>query len=407
MLSINANPSALTAVRNFFGAGVAVNEVANRIGTGLKVAGAKDDASNFSIAQGIRGEVRAWEAVRQGLGTAKGALSVTIAGATAISELLTDLKKKTVEYFSTDAARQPIVENDINELLDQIDLMANGATFGSLNLINTDQPSLAFTPPPDQGTVFTLNGPGSNSHALGTQAGLLQVNFTATESGGGQIRLVYNGSIVDSAAVNPPNASGSLTFAYDATGPTNFTVQKVGSPNVDTDYSFTLTPTGQSGVEGDYKVLKSADGSQVDIQFRSLLATDIGLRPPVLSNVVSALGQIEAAERVVQDALGYYGGKAQEVEQSMLAAEDFLDAQTVGLGNIVDADIARESARLTAAQVRETLARDVLGVISRSSRIFLDLVSKLSWCDLGSFSVRARQYPQFVSGKYRSRYQVG
>ena len=372
MLSVNTNPAAMVAVRSFESARGTTTEAALKVGTGLRVAGALDDASSFSIAQGVRGIIRAWQAVDQGLGFAQGALKVAVAGTTNISDLLGELKKKYVEYFATDAARQPIVAADIDQMLDQIDLMANGATFGSLNLINTDQASLAFTPPPDQGTTFTFNGPGSNTHNLTATASVIQVNFNATGSGGGQFRLIYNGSTVASTSVNPPNASGSLSFNHDLSAG-SFTVQKVGSPNVDLDYAFTQTPTGQSGIEGDFHVLKSVDGSQIDVQFRSLLATDIGLRPPVLSNVNLALGQIEAAEREVNDALGYYGAKYREVVQSREATQGFIDAQGEGLGNIVDADLARESARLTAAQVRETLARDTLGIVSRSSEAILDL----------------------------------
>lgn len=372
MLSVKTNTAAMVAVRSFESARRSTTDVALRVGTGLKVAGALDDASNFSIAQGVRGIMRAWQAVDQGLGFAQGALKVATAGATSISDMLGEVKKKYIEYFATDAARQPIVLGDINAMLDQIDQMANNATFGSVNFINTDQASLAFTPPPDQGTTFTFNGPGTNSHNLTATASTIQVNFNATGSGGGQFRLIYNGSTVASTSVNPPNASGSLSFDHDLSAG-SFTVQKVGSPNVDLDYAFTQTPTGLDGIEGDYHVLKSVDGSQIDVQFRSLLATDIGLRPPVLTNVALALGQIEAAELEVNNALGYYGGKYREVVQSRQTAQGFLDANAEGLGNIVDADMARDSARLTASQVRETLARDVLGIVSRSSSVVLDL----------------------------------
>lgn len=302
-----------------------------------------------------------------------GAVKVAVAGATNISDLLGTLKGKFVDYFAADAARQPIVEADINAILDQIDLMANGSSINGTNFINTDQADLVFTPPADQGTVFSFNGAGSNTHALGTQPGLLQVDYTATGTGGGQIRLIYNGTTVDSDAVNPPNTAGSLTFQYDASGPANFTVQKTGSPNVDTDYTFTLTPTGQSGTQGEFEVLKGLNGEVVDIQFRSLLAADIGLRPPQLNNITSALGQIDAAEREIGNALGYYGSKSREIDQARDIAQEFVDAHLEGLGNIVDADLGRDSAELTAAQVRENLAIQSVSLAARSNEVVLSL----------------------------------
>lgn len=375
-LSVRTNSMAFVAIQSFNDARSATNVVANCVGSGLKVAGAVDDASNFSIAQGVRSDSRAWEAINQGLGFAQGALKVTLAATTNISNLLNDLQGKYVEYFATDADRQPIVEADINAILDQIDLMANGATYRDLNLINRDQDTLAFTPPPDQGTTFTLAGAGpqQNSHALGTTAGLLQVNYSGTGTGGGNFQLQYNGGTVASTTLTPPStATGSLTFSYDATGPATFTVRKTGSPNLSVDYSFTLTPTGLSGVEGEFRVLKALNGEHADIQFRSMLATDIGLRPPVLSNVSGALGQIEAARREVNEALGYYGAKYREVTSAREASVLYLDALKEGLGNIVDADLGRDSAELTATQVREKLAQDTLSIASRATSVVLNL----------------------------------
>lgn len=375
MLTMTANATANVAVKNLKSAQRTVDVFANRVGTGLRVAGALDDASNFTIAQGVRSEVRAWQAVSQGLGNISGAVKVAVASATNISDMIGVLKEKFIEYFATDTERKPIIEADINALLDQIDLMANAATFGATNFINVDQADLVFTAPPDQGTVFSFNGPGSNNHALGSQPGLLQVDYTAVGTGGGQIRIVYNGSTVSFKSVNPPNTNDSLSFAYDASGPASFTVEKTGSPNVDTDYSFTLTPTGLSGFPGDFEVLKGLDGRVVDIQHRSLTSADLGLRPAQLNNINSALGQIEAAQREVADALGYYGAKFREVEQARDIAQGFVYAHLEGLGNIVDSDLARDSAQLVAAQVRQELAMQSVSIASGSSKIALSLFS--------------------------------
>jgi len=347
----------------------------NRVSTGLSVTGALDDASSFSVAQDVRAEIKAWGAVTQSLKHGRGVVGVALAGATAISDLLGVIKEKVVGYYATDSARQAIVKEDIERLLRQLDSFAHNARFGGKNLINTDQSTLASTQPPDQGTTFTLNGPGSNTHALGTTAGEVQVNFDATGSGGGQFRLIYDGSTVASIAVNPPSASGSLTFTYGATGPTDFTVQRVGAPNVNLDYSFTLTPSQQGNVQGAYRVLRDIRGNAIDVQHRSLLAADIGLGNLNYDSVTFALGQIEAAEREVADALGYYGGKHREFEQAIASAERFSDANKEGLGNIVDADLARESARLAGLEAQQQLSLRVLANTNAMRRSLLGLFS--------------------------------
>src|SRR3546814_9704470 len=70
--SILTNPEALVALRNLERTNRSLAITQNRVSTGLKVTGAIDDASNFAIAQGIRGDVKALGAVVQGLNNAKG-----------------------------------------------------------------------------------------------------------------------------------------------------------------------------------------------------------------------------------------------------------------------------------------------------------------------------------------------
>lgn len=60
MLTLRTNATANVAVRNHGSAQRTLDLYAKRVGTGLRVAGALEDASNFSIAQGVRTEVRAW-----------------------------------------------------------------------------------------------------------------------------------------------------------------------------------------------------------------------------------------------------------------------------------------------------------------------------------------------------------
>ena len=55
MTSINTNVGALIALRNLNLTNVELEKVQDRVSTGLRVVSPKDDGSNFSIAQGLRG----------------------------------------------------------------------------------------------------------------------------------------------------------------------------------------------------------------------------------------------------------------------------------------------------------------------------------------------------------------
>ena len=95
--SINTNVSAFVALQNLNSVNNRLDTIQNRVSTGLKVNSAVDDASNFAIAQGTRGNLKAYEAVSQGLANARGIATVSLAGATSISDLLGDIQKKITE----------------------------------------------------------------------------------------------------------------------------------------------------------------------------------------------------------------------------------------------------------------------------------------------------------------------
>ena len=80
--SIITNPEAFVALRNLERTNEKLSRTQERLSTGLKVTSATDDASNFAIAQGVRGDVRALSAITQGLNNSKGIGEIALAGVT-------------------------------------------------------------------------------------------------------------------------------------------------------------------------------------------------------------------------------------------------------------------------------------------------------------------------------------
>src|SRR5262249_44083866 len=97
MTSINTNVGAMVALANLSVTQYNLNVTQDRISTGLKVVGAKDDASDFAIAQGLRTDLKAFDAVQQSLSSGQGILSTAIAGTTSVSNLLASIKQKAIE----------------------------------------------------------------------------------------------------------------------------------------------------------------------------------------------------------------------------------------------------------------------------------------------------------------------
>lgn len=373
MISVRTNAAGLLAARVFSASARDLDIVTNRIAAGQKVSGALDDASSFSIAQGIRAEIKAYSAVQQSLRGLSGVIGVAVAGATAIVEQIGVLKQKAVDYASADTDRKAIVQADIDALLEQIDLLANAATFNGINLINATQSDLLVGAPADEGVDLTINGIGSNSHTIGTDAGSIVVSFTASGSGGGSFRLVYDGATVDSVALGGVTA-GSLSFVFPGTPSDSITLQRVGGPNKDVTYSFDFTGSIDFGVEGEMKALSDPNGEQIDVISLSLLSADLGIGGIDYSNTAGALAALDAAQSHALRFLGYLGARHRSVDLALERADTFVAALSEGLGNIVDADLARDSARQVAAQVHQGLARENLAIANGRPRVVLQLL---------------------------------
>ncbi len=269
--SINTNVGSFVALRNLNTVNRKLDVTQNRVSTGLKVAGALDDASNFSIAQGIRGELRAIGAVTQGLNNAKGIGKVAIAGTTAVSDLLQTVRQKLTELSNEGitTAQRGILEEDFNQLLSQAANFIDNAVFNGVNLLDT----------------------AGASPAINTLSNL---------------------------------AGGTLTL---------------------------------SNADLRTQVLSLAGAS-----FANASAAQA-----VLSTQYTAL------ESVVNSALGTLGAEVRALELQTTFLEQISDATDEGLGNIVDADLARESAKLTSFQVQQQLSIQTLGIANQRPQTLLGL----------------------------------
>src|SRR3546814_5571516 len=70
-------------------------------------------------------------------------------------------------------------------------------------------------------------------------------------------------------------------------------------------------------------------------------------------------------ESTVNAALGSLGAEVRALELQTSFLEQISDATEEGLGNIVDADLARASARLTALQVQQQISIQTLGIANK------------------------------------------
>ncbi len=270
--SINVNASALNALRNLNATGKDLENTQTKINTGLKISSAKDNAAVFSIAQKLRGDLRGLNAVSQSLDRGISTVDVALAAATAISDLLLEMKEKSVAAadLGLDTTSRTALSQDFAALRDQITSIVSNAEFNGTNLID-----------------------------------------------GGDDKIV---------AITNADATQTLSVAHQTL--------TLSSTNIPITADQTISSQG------------SASSAVIDI-----------------GNAINNLNSV----------LTKLGAGSTSLEQNRDFSGKLADVIEVGIGNLVDADMAKESANLQALQVKQQLGIQALSIANQSPQSILSL----------------------------------
>jgi flagellin len=85
------------------------------------------------------------------------------------------------------------------------------------------------------------------------------------------------------------------------------------------------------------------------------------------------LAQVDASLTGVNSALGDIGAQAKQISNHNTFVAKLTDVLNTGVGNLVDADLAKEGARLQALQVQQQLGAQALSIANTAPQIILSL----------------------------------
>lgn len=419
MASVNTNYGAMVALQSLNKTNSELAEVQSRINTGLKVASAKDNGAVYSIAQGQRSRTESISSVVDGINRGISTIDTALAAGTKVSDLLNQLKTKAVSAQAADLSteQRQALQVDFDALRSQITRIVNSATFNGANLVNGN--NLAASNPfrvmqsdisagSTGGNVDTITGSGVqvataaipsrfatmvDTNDTTTTAGDIAANdylrltvgsttYTAQITGtttindfvntvnaisGGKATATYNES-TGGFQIQGVNATDSITVAFntaaDGTGTDHFSqffgtgaaAAGTSTDAADTRPTSTFTVTGFDLKVGGTGALSAAGG------------WDIGVSATAAKTVAD---EIDTATTTLNSNLATLGSqsKALSTQKDFLAA--LSDEITNGIGNLVDADLAKESARLQALQVKQQLGAQALTIANQSPSILL------------------------------------
>jgi flagellin len=102
-------------------------------------------------------------------------------------------------------------------------------------------------------------------------------------------------------------------------------------------------------------------------------ATTVATATGTVVRAGATVAAVDAAGAAFNARLATLGSHSKSLERQLTFTSKMQDALESGVGNLVDADLAKESARLTALQTKQQLGVQALGIANQSSSILLGL----------------------------------
>jgi flagellin len=363
--SINTNVGAMVALRNLNSVNRDLDAVQNRVSTGLRVSSAQEDASVFSVAQGIRSDLRGYEAVGGALSGARGILSVAISGATQASNIMADIREKLTQLSDEGISQdqREIYSADLKSQFEQLRSFIEGAVYNEKNLLTGGK-----------GTNVTAGNGQFGSYSLSDDAKVVRSIDGTQLTVRAQDLLI--GDTDFATEVNAFMAFARVIYTTDTAGAAATDGQTAA------DIGGGAASTFSSGVDANGNLVArqfvgariaqaaladvNADGTRSTTAFFSSDTATVGT-DSVFNSAFAFF------ERELSLALGELGADNRAVEFQIDFNTSIRDAVEEGLGSLVDADLARESARLQALQTKQQLSIQTLSIANQSPTILLSL----------------------------------
>lgn len=274
-------------------------------------------------------------------------------------------------------------------------LQSTAAFDPPLPFANPEQAAIALDEPP-QGVAGTYSFAGT------AVAGRMDIVFDAFDlpdamevwQGGSRVAASGQSYVPGGAPVGPPagvTGQNVISFDYDpAKGPLDFRFNQ-GAANADSAWvvgAISLSPVGSppaaaTASTSSYQVAgfgpfhldvpTSPSGQTMRVSSRDSTATGLGLDPLDFADAPTVLDRVKSALGRMTDSSAYFGVRHKSLGRSALYAVKSGDALVVGIGNLVDADLGKESAKLQAAQIRRELATQTLSIANRQPQWLLSL----------------------------------
>lgn len=137
----------------------------------------------------------------------------------------------------------------------------------------------------------------------------------------------------------------------------------------------TLLSTDTASGGGDITTVRNESGTTFTITAvdGTTLTIDATAPADAAAARTAITGNFKTVLKAVNDALNQFGNDSRYVDAQISYNKEKLDALESGLGALIDADLAKESARLQALQIRQQLGTQSLSIANQAPQSLLSL----------------------------------
>jgi flagellin len=326
MASIMTNASALTALQSLSATNKNLAVTQSRISTGYRVAEASDNAAYWSIATTMRSDHKALSTVQDSLGLGASKVDTAYTGMQKAIDTVNEIKVKLVAANGASAADKEKIDVEIKALQGQLKSYADAATFSGANWLSTD----------------------SQLHAVPGTHNDVKIVASFIRSGSGSVSIgtidikVQDIKLYDAAAASTGLTDGILDA--HRLGTTGARIAAASAPVAGTDAA------------GDTYTVSTL--------------TVVGFSD---AQITKQLSVVEAALKEMTAAATNLGAAKSRIDLQKTFTTSLMDSIERGVGQLVDADMNKESTRLQALQVQQQLGIQALSIANGNTQSILSL----------------------------------
>jgi flagellin len=206
------------------------------------------------------------------------------------------------------------------------------------------------------------------------QAGIDRANnlLDVTQTAGQQITSVLMQMREKAMAATTGGLSATQIASYAA----EFTQLRTTIDNIANSAVFNGVTLVGTGAAAQSVITNDAGGTPMTLAVSNWLVAGLGPASTTFTNAATAttaVTEIDTALGTLNSALATFGAQSKALDAQKIFLSKLADTVEKGIGQLVDADLGRESARLQALQVKQQLGTQAVSIANQAPQFILSL----------------------------------